>query len=82
MSIPESMEHTVNTGLLYEYCHGIKPFPCDSFRRNGASENGIDFVKSLMLVNPAERSTAALALASLCLAQTSSTSAVADMMNK
>lgn len=60
LSIVEDM---VDTGLLYGYCHGANPFPCGSLRSHGVPEDGIEFVKHLMAVNPSERLSAAAALA-------------------
>lgn len=68
-----SVEDTVDTGLLYAYCQGADPFPCGSLRSHDVSEDGIEFVKSLMAVNPSERPSAAAALASEWLVQTDST---------
>lgn len=68
-------EDVVDTGLLYGYCHGANPFPCASLRSHGITEDGIDFVKSLMRVNPSERLSAAMALASEWLAQNDFTAA-------
>lgn len=64
LSVSPSAEQTVDTGLLYEYCKGANPFPCESLRTAGVTEDGIDFVKSLMVVNPTGRASAAVALAS------------------
>lgn len=58
------VENTVDTGLLYGYCHGNDPFPSASLCNHGVPEDGIEFVKSLMAVNPSERLSATAALAS------------------
>lgn len=63
-------EATVDTGLLYGYCHGKEPFPSASLCSHGVPEDGIQFVKSLMAVNPSERLSAAAALACEWLVQT------------
>lgn len=63
-------EATVDTGLLYGYCHGKEPFPSASLRSHGVPEDGIQFVKSLMAVNPSKRLSAAAALACEWLVQT------------
>lgn len=68
-----TFEDVVDTGLLYTYCQGGSPFPCASLRSHGVSEDGIEFVKSLMAVNPSERPSAAVALASGWLVQVDST---------
>lgn len=59
-----TVEDMVDTGLLYGYCHGANPFPCGSLRTHGVPEDGIEFVKNLMAVNPSERLSAPAALAS------------------
>lgn len=74
LSIPVTSEPSVDIGLLFDYCRGLKPFPCGSLRRDGVRDDGIDFVKRLMAVNPSERSSAAEALTSPWLVQTHSTS--------
>lgn len=58
------VDDTVDTGLLYCDCQGTNPFPCGSLRTHGVPEDGIEFVKSLMAVNPSKRLSAAAALAS------------------
>lgn len=58
-----SADLMVDTGLLYAYCQGIKPFPCDSLQRAGVSDEGVEFVKNLMVVDPAKRLSAVAALA-------------------
>lgn len=74
LSIPVNSEPSVDIGLLFDYCRGLKPFPCGSLRRDGVRDDGIDFVKSLMAVNPSERSSVAEALTSPWLVQTHPTS--------
>lgn len=54
----------VDMDVLYGYCRGLIPFPCGSLQNHGVSEEGIEFVKSLMVVNPSERASAALAVKS------------------
>lgn len=49
--------------LLYQYCSG-DPFPIERLRQHCVSEDGIDFVMSLMVVNPTSRVSARDALAS------------------
>lgn len=66
-------QDTLDTDLLYGYCHGTKQFPTASLRSHGVGEDGIEFVKSLMAVNPRERLSAAVALTSGWLAQNDST---------
>lgn len=58
------VENTVDTGLLYGYCHGKEPFPSASLSSHGVPEDGIEFVTGLMAVNPSERFSATAALAS------------------
>lgn len=70
---PSTVEDTVDTGQLYDYCRGKTTFPCDTLRSHGVPEVGIEFVKSLMAANPSERLSAAAALASEWLAEKSST---------
>lgn len=62
-SIP-TPDDAVDMDLLYGYCRNLNEFPCGSLRKHGVSEEGIEFVKSLMMVNPSERATAAAALGS------------------
>lgn len=54
----------VDMDVLYGYCRGLIPFPCGSLQKYGVSEEVIEFVKSLMVVNPSERASAALAVKS------------------
>ncbi|KAL0632586.1 hypothetical protein Q9L58_008517 [Maublancomyces gigas] len=61
------MGSTVDTVLLFHYCHGSTDLPSETLRARGVSENDIDFVKLLMTVNPKERVSAADALESLSL---------------
>lgn len=56
-------DQMVDTGLLYEFCQGIKRFPCGSLQSAGVADGGVDFVKDLMVVDPAKRLSAAAALA-------------------
>lgn len=69
MSCISTIEDTVDTALLYRYCQGATRFPCDSLRNHDVSEDGIEFLKSLMAVNPKERISAAAALANEWLVQ-------------
>lgn len=71
-SIP-APDDTVDMDLLYGYCRNLNDFPCSSLRKHGVSEDGIEFVKSLMVANPSERASAAAALGSRWLVPTSST---------
>lgn len=59
----------VDIGLLSDYCRKSQPFPTESLLTNKASEDAIDFVKSMMLVDPRARITAAGALNSRWLAE-------------
>lgn len=59
-----TVDSTVDMDLLFGYCRNLYPFPCTSLRKHGVSEEGINFVKSLMVVNPSARAPAALALKS------------------
>lgn len=68
-----TVEDTVDTSLLCTYCQGGSPFPCGTLRSHGVPEDGIEFVKKLMAVNPSERLSAAAALASEWLIQVDST---------
>lgn len=56
----------VDSELLYNYCHGSE-FPSERLEEHGVSEEGIDFVKSLMAANPRDRVSATDALKSLWL---------------
>lgn len=49
---------------LCDYCRGASEFPMESLRRNGVSDVGIEFVKSLMTPDPTWRVSAAQALRS------------------
>lgn len=69
-SIP-APDDTVDMDLLYGYCRNLNEFQCSSLQKHGVSEDGIEFVKSLMVANPSERASAAAALGSQWLAQTS-----------
>lgn len=62
-------ETAVDMDLLHGYCRDLNLFPCSCLRQHGISEEGINFVKSLMVVNPSERPTAAWALKSEWLIQ-------------
>lgn len=64
LSVAATGEQTVDMAQLYEYCKGAIVFPCDSLQRASVSADGIDFVKSLMVVDPAGRASAAVSLAS------------------
>lgn len=61
------MGSTLDTVLLFHYCHGSIEFPSETLRERGVSENDIDFVKLLMTVNPKERVSATDSLESLSL---------------
>lgn len=54
----------VDMGLLLDYCRNLKPFPTGSLEKNGVSSDGIGFVMSVMIANPADRVCAAEALKS------------------
>lgn len=69
-SIP-APDDTVDMDLLYGYCRNLNEFPCSTLRKHGVSEDGIEFVKSLMVANPSERASAAAALGSQWLVPTS-----------
>lgn len=45
-------ESSIDGELLMNYCAGRQPFPVESLTIHGASANGIDFVKSLMVPDP------------------------------
>lgn len=51
--------------MLHNYCTGSDPFPVESLRKSGVSDEGVDFVKGLMAPNPADRMTAKNALSCL-----------------
>lgn len=72
------VENIVDTGLLYGYCHGKNPFPSASLRSHGVPEDGIEFVKGLMVVNPSERFSATAALASKWLVETEGSLLICD----
>lgn len=46
------VEPSVDMKALYEYCHTSKVFPTETLRNFGVSEQGIYFVKSLMVPDP------------------------------
>lgn len=69
-SVP-TPDDTVDIDLLYRYCRNLNEFPCSSLRKHGVSEEGVEFVKSLMVANPNERASAAAALGSRWLVPTS-----------
>lgn len=64
----------VDIGLLSDYCRKSQVFPTESLLTNKASEDAIDFVKSMMLVDPRARVTAVGALNSRWLRETESSS--------
>lgn len=64
LSIAPATDQSLDTALLHEYCKGANPFPSDSLRRACVGKDGMDFVKSLMAVDPGERVSAIVALAS------------------
>lgn len=72
LELTSTADVTVDTGLLYGYCHGVNPFPCDSLHSHRVSEEEIEFLKSLMVVNPSERLSAAAALSSAWLIRNTS----------
>lgn len=45
---------TIDTALVYGYCYGSE-FPIQSLEKRRASDEAINFVKSLMAVNPRDR---------------------------
>lgn len=45
---------TIDYELLYSYCHS-SDFATQSLRSNGVSDDGIDFVKRLMVADPRKR---------------------------
>lgn len=61
----EDQQPQLDATMLYGYCNGSDPFPVQSLKMNGVHEEGIDFVKSLMVVNPADRASAKDALSCL-----------------
>lgn len=52
----------IGKGLVGKYCCGLIPFPSESFEKNGVSETGCNFVKSLMAADPKNRVSAPEAL--------------------
>lgn len=60
---PRNTGTSLDMQLLHQYCTG-DPFPVEKLQQNCVSEEGIDFVKSLMVVNPTNRVSAREALAS------------------
>lgn len=52
----------IDMSILFGYCHGHQRFPIEALESNGSTTAGIDFVKSLMAVDPGVRATAADAL--------------------
>lgn len=64
LSVAATGEQAVDMAQLYEYCKGAIEFPSDSLQRASVSADGINFVKSLMVVDPAGRASAAVSLAS------------------
>ncbi|KAL0638702.1 hypothetical protein Q9L58_002280 [Maublancomyces gigas] len=52
----------IDIPILFGYCQDGDPFPIDSLENNRISTEGINFVKSLMAVDPGSRATAADAL--------------------
>lgn len=61
-SCMEDMTPQLDTQMLYDYCNGSEAFPVDCLQQSGVGNEGIDFVKILMAVNPADRATAEYAL--------------------
>lgn len=59
----------MDMGLVLDYCRNVKPFPVESLQNNGVSEDGVGFVKSLMVANPLGRVSAAEALKSVWLSE-------------
>lgn len=66
----------VDIGLLSDYCRKSQPFPTESLLTHKASEDAIDFVKSMMVANPRGRVSAAEALNSRWLTSTESAAEV------
>lgn len=60
----------VNMALLYPYCQGTTDFPTEQLQMMHVTEQGIDFVKSLLAAQPEKRATAARALRDPWLADT------------
>lgn len=58
----ENLGTEVDMDSLIEYCRGESEFPSEILQTANVTEQGIDFVKSLMVPNPKERATAASAL--------------------
>lgn len=54
---------TIDSEILYDFCRGSE-FPIESLRKHSVSDEGIDFVKSLMVANPRNRVSAVAALES------------------
>lgn len=61
---------TIDIYLLVDHCRNLKPYPTESLLAKGASRDGIDFVKSVMIVKPRDRLTAVEALGSVWLGET------------
>lgn len=59
----------IDLSHLYDYCNNTKPFPEENLETHNASREAIDLVKSLMVVNPSNRVSAAEALKSPWLLQ-------------
>lgn len=60
--IETNTQSMIDVAILFGYCQGGDPFPIDSLENNRISTAGINFVKSLMAVDPGSRATAADAL--------------------
>lgn len=61
-----------NTTAVSQYCCSLDPFPSQSLHASGVGEAGIEFVESLMVVDPRGRVRAAAALKSAWLLETNS----------
>lgn len=58
----EDMGPQLDSQRLHSYCNGSDTFPAESLQESGVVEEGIDFVKGLMAINPADRRSAKDAL--------------------
>lgn len=61
---------SMDMALLLDYCRDMIPFPTESLQKSGVDEDGIGFVRSLMVAQPHGRVSAAEALESVWLGGT------------
>lgn len=60
----EPSDSQVDMELLFEYCRGNQSFPIDVLQLSQVDKKGVDFVRSLLVVDPAARASAKTALES------------------